>query len=210
MRALSVGMAATVEAVFGEAGFLARVFDACARQGVVVDVVTTSEVSVSITANERTPLERVAAELASIGDVQLYDRRTILAVVGQHLPRRPGLGSEILRAVSATGVNVEMVSYAHGAINLTLVIRDEDVGKAASALHRVLEILGKQHGSVRGLVTMLHDNGEIHVEASDGIDAPSHAVRYRLGEGIIGRVVESSKPIVVPRVSREPSFLHRA
>jgi Nif-specific regulatory protein len=79
-----------------------------------------------------------------------------------------------------------------------------------SALHRVLEILGKQHGSIRGLVTMLHENGEIHVEASDGIDAPSHAVRYRLGEGIIGRVIESSKPIVVPRVSREPSFLNRA
>jgi Nif-specific regulatory protein len=80
-----------------------------------------------------------------------------------------------------------------------------------SALHRVLEILAKQHGSVRGLVTMLHDNGELRVEASDGIDAPSsHVVRYRLGEGIIGKVVESGKPIVVPRVSREPSFLNRA
>jgi Nif-specific regulatory protein len=79
-----------------------------------------------------------------------------------------------------------------------------------SALHRVLEILGKHHGSVRGLVTMLHDNGELHVEASDGIDAPSHAVRYRVGEGIIGRVVESGRPIVVPRVSREPEFLNRA
>ena len=44
----------------------------------------------------------------------------------------------------------------------------------------------------------------------DGLDAPSHAVRYRLGEGIIGKVVESSKPIVVPRVSREPAFLNRA
>jgi Nif-specific regulatory protein len=79
-----------------------------------------------------------------------------------------------------------------------------------SALHRVLEILAKHHGSVRGLVTMLHDNGELHVEASDGIDAPSHSVRYRLGEGIIGRVVESGRPIVVPRVSREPEFLNRA
>src|SRR6187455_318314 len=79
-----------------------------------------------------------------------------------------------------------------------------------SALHRALEILAKHHGSVRSLVTMLHDNGELHVEASDGIDAPSHSVRYRLGEGIIGRVVESGRPIVVPRVSREPEFLNRA
>jgi Nif-specific regulatory protein len=79
-----------------------------------------------------------------------------------------------------------------------------------SALHRVLEILAKHHGTVRSMVTLLHDNGELHVEASDGLDAPAHAVRYRLGEGIVGKVVESSKPIVVPRVSKEPALLNRA
>jgi Nif-specific regulatory protein len=79
-----------------------------------------------------------------------------------------------------------------------------------SALHRVLEILTKHHGTVRSLITLLHDNRELHVEAADGLDAPSHSVRYRLGEGIIGKVVESSRPIVVPRVSKEPEFLNRA
>ena len=79
-----------------------------------------------------------------------------------------------------------------------------------SALHSVLEILAKHHGTVRSMVTLLHDNGELHVEASDGLDAPAHAVRYRLGEGIVGKVVESGKPIVVPRVSKEPAFLNRA
>src|SRR6187551_2443104 len=79
-----------------------------------------------------------------------------------------------------------------------------------SGLHRVLEVLAKHHGTVRSLITLLHDNGELHVEASDGLDAPSHAVRYRVGEGIIGKVAESGRPIVVPRVSREPEFLNRA
>src|SRR5258706_9042402 len=79
-----------------------------------------------------------------------------------------------------------------------------------SGLHRVLEVLAKHHGTVRGLITLLHDNGELHVEASDGIDSAAHAVRYRVGEGIIGKVVESSRPIVVPRVSKEPTFLNRA
>ena len=79
-----------------------------------------------------------------------------------------------------------------------------------SALHRALEILAKHHGTVRGLIVLQRENHELHVEASDGLDAPSHAVRYRVGEGIIGKVVESSKPIVVPRVSREPAFLNRA
>jgi Nif-specific regulatory protein len=79
-----------------------------------------------------------------------------------------------------------------------------------SALHRVLEILGKHHGYVRSMVTLLHENGELHVEAADGLDTPAHSVKYRVGEGIIGRVVESGKPIVVPRVSKEPTFLNRA
>src|SRR2546429_9862274 len=57
-----------------------------------------------------------------------------------------------------------------------------------SALHRVLEILAKHHGAVRSMVTLLQDNGDLHVEASDGLDAQAHAVRYRIGEGIIGRV----------------------
>jgi Nif-specific regulatory protein len=79
-----------------------------------------------------------------------------------------------------------------------------------SALHRVLEVLAKHHGTVRSMVTLLQDNGELHVEASDGLDQSPHTIRYRLGEGIIGKVVQSSKPIVVPRVSREPTFLSRA
>src|SRR5689334_23735575 len=79
-----------------------------------------------------------------------------------------------------------------------------------SALHRVLEVLAKHHGTVRSLVVLQHENNELQVEASDGLDAPSHAVRYRVGEGIIGKVVESSRPIVIPRVSKEPTFLNRA
>src|SRR3954469_10807054 len=79
-----------------------------------------------------------------------------------------------------------------------------------SALHRALEILAKHHGTIRSLIVFLHDKSDLHVEAADGLDAPSHAVRYRLGEGIVGRVVESSRPIVVPRVSKEPEFLNRA
>ena len=79
-----------------------------------------------------------------------------------------------------------------------------------SALHRVLEILARHHGAIRSIVTLLREGGELSVEASDGLDRPAQAVQYRMGEGITGRVVETGKPIVVPRVSREPGFLHRA
>ncbi len=127
--------------MFGESGFLGRVFEACARHGVVVDVVTTSEVSVSITANAKEPLERAAAELAkTIGEreVQIHAGRSIVVIVGQHLARKPGLGAEILAAVARAGVNVEMISHAFGSINLSMVVKDEDVAKTALVLHQVL------------------------------------------------------------------------
>src|SRR5437870_8463404 len=79
-----------------------------------------------------------------------------------------------------------------------------------AAFHRVLEILARHHGAVRGLVSLLHADGDLRVEASDGLPETPRIVSYRLGEGITGRVVQSGKPIVVPRVSREPAFLHRA
>ena len=79
-----------------------------------------------------------------------------------------------------------------------------------AAFHRVLEILARHHGAVRGIVSLLQSDGELRVEASDGVSAGPRVVTYQLGEGITGRVVQSGKPIVVPRVSREPAFLHRA
>jgi Nif-specific regulatory protein len=79
-----------------------------------------------------------------------------------------------------------------------------------SALHRVLEILEQDHGMIRSTVTLLNEGtDELHIEASNGITADGQRARYKLGEGITGRVVESGKHIVVPQVSREPLFLNR-
>ncbi|HEX8826363.1 MAG TPA: sigma 54-interacting transcriptional regulator [Archangium sp.] len=80
-----------------------------------------------------------------------------------------------------------------------------------ASLHRVLERLERYHGVVRGAVTLLDtDTGDLYIEASIGLSAEGRKARYRLGEGITGRVVQSARPIVVPEVSREPLFLHRA
>src|SRR5262245_41104103 len=78
-------------------------------------------------------------------------------------------------------------------------------------LQRVLEILGRHHGAIRSTVVLLEEHtGEVRLEASAGAITPGKHVRYRIGEGITGEVVQTGKPIVVPRVSREPRFLHRA
>jgi Nif-specific regulatory protein len=78
-----------------------------------------------------------------------------------------------------------------------------------TALQRGLSTLLRHHGVVRGMVTLLRD-GELHVEAIEGFEDRARAIRIRLGEGITGKVVESGKPIVVPRLSKEPVFLNRA
>ena len=78
-----------------------------------------------------------------------------------------------------------------------------------SALQRVLGTLLRHHSVVRGMVTLLRDD-ELHVEAVEGFEDRARTIRIKLGEGITGKVVESGKPIVVPRVSREPAFLNLA
>src|SRR2546425_1370690 len=79
------------------------------------------------------------------------------------------------------------------------------------AFEQVLEILKVRHGVILGAVALLDaQTAEIRIEVSYGLSDAGRFAHYRLGEGITGRVVEPGKPIVVPKVSREPMFLNRA
>ena len=79
------------------------------------------------------------------------------------------------------------------------------------ALPQALDILERHHRVVRSAVTLLdEETGELVIKVSSGLSPEGQRVRYRLGEGITGRVVESGKPIVVPEASREPLLLNRA
>ena len=79
------------------------------------------------------------------------------------------------------------------------------------SLLRVLEMLERDHDVVKAAFVFRDpDSDELVIEAGIGITADGLRARYRIGEGIMGRVVQSAKPIVVPDVSREPLFLNRA
>src|SRR6266404_3754756 len=80
-----------------------------------------------------------------------------------------------------------------------------------AAISRVLETLGRHHGAVRGVVMLFDsDTSELRIIASHGLEESAvRRIKYRIGEGITGRVVETGKPVVVPQVSREPMFLDR-
>ena len=75
----------------------------------------------------------------------------------------------------------------------------------------VLKVIAKHKGIIRGSLTLLNrETGEISTEAAYGLSASQQRKgRYRIGEGVIGRVVQTGKPAIVPRVSEEPAFLNR-
>jgi Nif-specific regulatory protein len=80
-----------------------------------------------------------------------------------------------------------------------------------AALHSVLELLDRHHGMLPSMITLLDKpDGELLITAAHGLTSQGKRIRYHIGEGITGRVVESGKPIIVPRVSHEPMFLNRA
>ncbi|MEA2175755.1 MAG: Nif-specific regulatory protein, partial [Blastocatellia bacterium] len=86
-----------------------------------------------------------------------------------------------------------------------------DTPNLKGALGRVLETLGQHHGMLRSFVMLLDaDEDKLRAEACYGINAETaRRVHYRVGEGVVGRVVESGKPIVVTQASREPLLLNR-
>jgi Nif-specific regulatory protein len=79
-----------------------------------------------------------------------------------------------------------------------------------ASLQRVLAMLEESHGALSGIVVLKdEETGDLVVEAASGAGSSNTRTRYRIGEGITGRVVQSGRPVVVPRVSREPLFLDR-
>jgi Nif-specific regulatory protein len=84
-------------------------------------------------------------------------------------------------------------------------------GTQRQILSRILEILDNELGMIRGTVVLVSpDNRELIIEVAHNIsERQRRTVRYRVGEGVTGRVVETGKPAVVPKVSKEPLFLDR-
>ena len=80
-----------------------------------------------------------------------------------------------------------------------------------ASLQRVLQLLDRRDSVVCSSITLLNpDSGLLHVEASEGLTPEGRSARYAIGEGVTGRVVESGRPVIVPRASQEPTFLNRA
>lgn len=128
--------------MLGGAGFLARIFEVFGRRGVSVDLVSTSEVSVSMTVEAAAPLEGLAEEISSFAEVRIERDRAIVALVGEQLRRTPGVAGMAFNALR--DMNVEMISLGANEINLSLVIAHGDAPEALRRLHSAF--FGKETG----------------------------------------------------------------
>jgi Nif-specific regulatory protein len=75
----------------------------------------------------------------------------------------------------------------------------------------ILKAISSRTGMLRGMLTLLNrETGEISIEAASGLSrSQKERGKYRLGEGVTGKVIETGKPLIVPRISEEPQFLDR-
>jgi aspartate kinase len=114
-------------------GFVARVFEAFARQRTSVDLIATSEVSISLTIDDPARLPAIREELESLADVQVLDDMAIVSVVGRGFVRRAGLAARIFQALRP--VNVVMISFGASDVNLSVVVAGADAERAVRLLH---------------------------------------------------------------------------
>lgn len=124
--------------MFEQVGFLAETFAIVAKHQIVVDMVATSEVSVSITSHDHDNLRAAVDDLERLGQVDLCGGKTILAVVGRRIHDTKGIGARVMAALSSAGVNIEMHSFGMNSNNMSVVIDDEAVDQAVRELHRAL------------------------------------------------------------------------
>ncbi len=119
-------------------GFLARVFEVFGRHHVVVDLVTTSEVSISVTVDDVSRLDEAVAELEGIGRIEVKRGLAVIAVVGEGAPRQLGLAGHVFTLLGGVGIAVEMISQGASRVNLSFVAAEEDADRAVRLLHRGL------------------------------------------------------------------------
>lgn len=119
--------------MLGAYGFLRALFEVFERHRTVVDVVTTSEVSVSLSLDDDSALPGIVAELELLGTVRVEKGRAIICVVGEGLRGTPGIAARVFSTIS--DINVTLISQGASSINFTFAIEETRVEEAVRRLH---------------------------------------------------------------------------
>jgi aspartate kinase len=114
-------------------GFLKAVFDAFDRHGCSVNMIATSEVSVSVAMDWAEPLDGIQAELARIADITVEQGKALVCLVGENIRGRSGIAARAFAAVK--DINMQMISQGANGINMSFVIDEDLVQLAVPLLH---------------------------------------------------------------------------
>lgn len=115
-------------------GFLRRIFEVFDRYRTAVDMVATTEVSVSLTIDQTQALAEIEAELSKIAEVTVTPEQAVVCLVGEALSETPGIGARIFAALR--NVNIRMISQGASRLNVSVVVNDDDLTRAVEALHQ--------------------------------------------------------------------------
>jgi aspartate kinase len=114
-------------------GFLRALFDVFDRHRTSVDMVATSEVSVSLTLDNISSLNAIVEELRSLGDVEVSSRMALICLVGNNLKYTPGVACRAFGSMS--DINILMVSHGASNINFSFIVDEKDANAAVQKLH---------------------------------------------------------------------------
>ena len=126
----------TSNKMLGAHGFLARLFAVFESLQISIDLITTSEVSVSVTLDESGDLAALREKLAPVADVTVLDNQCIVAVVGRKLMRDSAVVGRCFEAIR--GIPVSMFSLGTSGLNLSIVLDQSHADQAVRAIHRAL------------------------------------------------------------------------
>ncbi len=114
-------------------GFVAEVFCVFARHQTAIDLIATSEVSVSLTIDNLDHLPEIEEDLKKLADVTVVHDLAIVSIVGRQFREQSGIASRIFKALA--GINIVMISYGASEINLNFVVANKDADQAIKLLH---------------------------------------------------------------------------
>ncbi len=114
-------------------GFLHRIFEIFDRYGTSVDMVSTSEVSVSLTVDDHKDLEAICRELREFADVNMEHGQAIVCLVGENIRHTPGIAGRAFQVLH--NKNIRMISQGASLLNLGFVISEPDLKDAVALLH---------------------------------------------------------------------------
>jgi aspartate kinase len=119
--------------MLGSYGFMSAVFQVFERFRTVIDVISTSEVSIALTLDNTAEIDKIVTELRRLGDVDVEPGYAVICVVGEGLRASTGLASSVFSTIN--DINVALISHGASSVNLTFVIKEDYVADVIRRLH---------------------------------------------------------------------------